>query len=122
MTLPTNLSAYLDVEKVLNSALTAGGGDITFASKAAATRWRLRAHNFRALYRKGNDGKSPWDVFVLRLKDNTVSITPRGEIFDEAQIVETSFPVTDAPLDDDEASLLADLQKDLFTSTEPKND
>ena len=94
MPMPRNLASYLDVQRVLDTALQHGGLRYKLKSPGAARHWRQRAYTFRRLKQDqaeqtvgdlpGAQPSTPYDQLLLRLEENTVLIgfhEPIGELY-----------------------------------------
>lgn len=83
-----HISAYRDIERVLDTALRHDTWPVTYStgSEKAAIRWRARANSFRTLLRtieeerlelhKGS-GSSIYDDLIFRISDSLVIIERR---------------------------------------------
>lgn len=85
MSLPKTLGAYSDVDKVLRTALAAGGATVNFATPGKAIRFTQRAYYYRKLLLNTDAlmpavvsgarlARTPYDTMVLRKNDTTVEI------------------------------------------------
>lgn len=69
-----NLALFVDVQRVVEAALAAGGGQYRLPTSGAATHWRQRFNRFRALLAE-RDEKNRLDGQPGRSKYDDVSIT-----------------------------------------------
>lgn len=61
----SRLSQYLDVQQILDQALTSGGGEYALATHGAAVHWRHRAYTFRKRFFEAT-GQTKYDALSLK--------------------------------------------------------
>jgi hypothetical protein len=106
------LNLYADIKQVLDSALSAGGGEYMLSSHGEAVHWRQRVYKFRKAF-AAVYGDSPYDLLVfprLEHDSRTVKIEVRqpAGIFrpnnttstfdEEAENLRRSLKIGESPL------------------------
>jgi hypothetical protein len=97
MSLSKAITAYPDVERVLDVILAQGAGSIAFDNPKKAAAFRARIYQFRRLLRLNNPDGTIYDSVALQIRDRTLYLTPIMDTIPELVLTSGAEPLTPAP-------------------------